>query len=172
MRPTFPNRIKETSMLSTEQACSRALTSGAIAGTAASLAAAVAGRREAGSYAAPLNATSHIVWGDRAALRNRPSLKYTATGIALTFGAAVFWASLYEKLFGRTEDAPPRHPLATLGGAALVSAGAYVIDYHLIPRRFTPGYEQRVSGRALAGIFAALALGLAARDLLRAPPGA
>lgn len=37
-----------------------------------------------------------------------------------------------------------------------------------MPRRLTPGYELRVSGRSLAAIFGALALGLAARDIVRA----
>lgn len=157
-------------MLSTEQACSRALVSGTIAATTTALAAAYAGRRETGSYAAPLNATSHILWGDGAALRNRPTLKYTATGVLLTHGAALFWATLYEKIFGRSASAT-RAPAMALAGAALVSAGAYLTDYHLMPKRLTPGYEKRVSGRALTGIFAALALGLAARDLVLAARG-
>jgi hypothetical protein len=154
-------------MLSTGQACSRALVSGTIAALATASAAAFAGRRETGSYAAPLNATSHILWGETAAVRNRATLKYTGTGLLLTHAAAVFWAMLYEKLFGRSAAAPPS-PVAALAGAALVSAGAYLTDYHLVPQRLTPGYERRVSGRALAGIFAALAIGLAARDLFRA----
>ncbi len=53
-------------------------------------------------------------------------------------------------------------------GAAVVAASAYVIDYHLIPRRFTPGFEHRVSGKSLAVILAALAVGLATRDIISA----
>lgn len=155
-------------MLSTEQACSRALVSGTIAAMTTALAAALAGRREVGSYAAPLNATSHILWGDNAAIRNRPTFKYTVTGLLLTHGATLFWATLYEKLFGRGISRPPRSPMTALAGGALVSAGAYLTDYHVVPKRLTPGYEMRVSGRALAGIFAALALGLAARDVMAA----
>ena len=153
-------------MLSTEQALSRALISGSVAAAVTTLAAAFAGRRQTGSYAAPLNATSHVLWGEDATWRNRATLKYTGAGLLLTHGAGIFWASLYEKLFGRARGNRPS-PLAALTGAALVSAGAYLTDYHLVPKRFTPGYERRVSGKALAGIFAALALGLAARDLLR-----
>lgn len=152
-------------MIPTVQAGSRALASGSIAAVTTALAAAVAGRREAGSYAAPLNATSHILWGEQATWRNRPTLKYTGVGLLLTYGATLFWATLYEKLFGRGDGRQRRSPLTALGGAALVSAGAYLTDYHLMPRRLTPGYERRVSGKALAGIFAALALGLAARDM-------
>ncbi|HVL76748.1 MAG TPA: hypothetical protein VM406_12095 [Noviherbaspirillum sp.] len=155
-------------MLSTEQACSRALVTGSVAAAITAAAAAVAGRRQTGSYAAPLNATSHILWGEDATWRNRATLKYTGTGLLLTHAAGVFWASVYEKLFGRADDTSPPSPLLALAGAAAVSAGAWLTDYHLVPRRFTPGYERRVSDRALAGIFTALAIGLAARDLWRA----
>jgi len=161
-------------MLSNEMAVRRALTSGSIAAVLTALTAAVAGRREAASYAAPLNATSHILWGEQATWRNQPTLKYTGVGVLLTYGAAVFWAALYEKLFGRARrSARSQHPVAegalrAIGGAAAVSAGAYVTDYHLMPRRLTPGYERRVSGKSLATIFAALALGLAARDVVLA----
>lgn len=47
-----------------------------------------------------------------------------------------------------------------------MAAGAYVTDYYLVPRRFTPGYEKRLSGQALALIYGALALGLAASTML------
>jgi hypothetical protein len=52
-----------------------------------------------------------------------------------------------------------------LRGAA-VSAAAYVTDYHLVPRRLTPGFELRLPRLALAPIYAALAVGLSLRDLL------
>lgn len=154
-------------MLSTELAVRRALVSGSVAAAAAAATAAFAGRRQTGSYAAPLNATSHILWGEDATWRNQPSWKYTGAGLLLTHGAGLFWATLYEKMFGRGDQASPPAPLAALAGAAAVSAGAYLTDYYLVPRRLTPGYERRVSGGALAGIFAALAVGLAARDLVR-----
>ena len=137
----------------------RVLVSGTLAGVAAAVAASIAGRRQAGAYAAPLNATSHIVWGDRAARRNAVSLKYTGVGAALHYGAALFWAALYELLPGR---APLR--------AATVAATAYVVDYHVVPRRLTPGFEMRVSPGALAAVYGALALGLWASSL-RVHPG-
>jgi hypothetical protein len=52
-------------------------------------------------------------------------------------------------------------------GAAAVSAVAYVTDYHLVPRRLTPGWEHRVSGKSLAAVYGVLALGLAACNLMR-----
>ena len=45
---------------------------------------------------------------------------------------------------------------------------AYVVDYHVVPRRLTPGFELRVPRRALAAVYGALAVGLALRDMYRA----
>jgi hypothetical protein len=140
----------------------RALLSGTVAAAAVTLAASLAGRRATGSYAAPLNATSHFLWGERAGRRNDYSLKYTATGFIANYGASVFWALFYEALAGRM---PP------LVRGAAVSALAYVTDYHVVPRRLTPGFEMRLTRPALAAIYAALALGLSARDLLSRKPG-
>ncbi|OGB23662.1 MAG: hypothetical protein A3I66_24040 [Burkholderiales bacterium RIFCSPLOWO2_02_FULL_57_36] len=152
-------------MLNTESAMRRALVSGTLAGMASAAATALAGKKEIGSYAAPLNATSHILWGDVAAMQNRLSLKYTLTGFLLNHAAAIFWAAVYETFFG-ARPGKPDSPLRPLAGSALVTAGAYLTDYYLVPRRFTPGFEKRLSGRSLATVFGVLALGLAAHDLI------
>jgi hypothetical protein len=136
----------------------RALVSGTVAAAAVTLVVSLAGRRIAGSAPAPLNATSHFLWGERAGQQDGYSLKYTATGFAANYGASVFWALFYEALAGRL------HPLAR--GAA-VSALAYVTDYHVVPKRLTPGFERRRPAGALAAAYAALALGLSARDLVK-----
>jgi hypothetical protein len=74
----------------------------------------------------------------------------------------VFWALFYEALADR---------MAPLARGAAVSALAYVVDYHVVPRRLTPGFEMRLGRPALAAIYAALAFGLSARDLLSRKPG-
>jgi hypothetical protein len=156
----------------------QALISGTVSGLATAGVASLAGKRENGSYAAPLNATSHIIWGEEAAWRDRPSLKYTLTGFLLNYASTIFWASFYERLFGRhstprrmrrlpfTASPEPASLVTPVCDGAAVAAAAYVIDYHLIPKRFTPGFEKRVSGKSLTAIFAALAIGLAARDMI------
>lgn len=168
----------------------RAVISGTIGGLAAAAAASLAGKREDGSYAGPLNATSHIIWGDEAARQDEPSLKYTLTGFLLNHASAIFWALFYEKLLGKGEKRQSwHHPknwnqgargdrttaaptedaiLKPILDSAAVTAGAYLIDYHLIPRRFTPGFEKRLSGKSMAAVFVALAAGLAARDIIQA----
>jgi hypothetical protein len=141
----------------------RALTSGTVSALTASLAAALTGKRETGSYTSPLNATSHILWGDEAARHDEPSWKYTATGFLLNHAAAVMWGAAFARWFDKPEEEGIVKPLI---GAAVVTAGAYVTDYYLVPKRFTPGFEKRVSGRSLATIYGALALGLAASSLI------
>jgi hypothetical protein len=162
----------------------RAAASGTLGGLATAIAASLAGKCEDGSYAAPLNATSHVIWGDKAARQDDVSLKYTLTGFLLNYASAIFWALFYEKLLGRpasrsqkmssghrasgTAPAKAKSLAKPILGAAAVTAGAYIIDYCLIPERFTPGFEKRLSGKSLAAVFATLAVGLAARDLMDA----
>lgn len=141
----------------------RALASGTVAAAAVASVASIAGRRRTGSYAAALNATSHVVWGEQAAMRNAPSLKYTAIGYVANHGASIFWAMFYELLGWRGKRTPAR----ALTDGALVAATAYVVDYHVVPKRFTPGFEKRLPNSALAAVYAALALGMSMRDLLR-----
>jgi hypothetical protein len=158
-------------MQSDSSVLKRTLVSGTVSGLAGALAAAFAGRRETASYSAPINATSHILWGDEAAHHGNPSIKYTATGFLLNHAAAVMWAAVYEKWVEPTvarwfSRQPNLAPLVVVGSAAAVSAGAYVTDYYLVPRRFTPGYEKRLGGQSMVLIYGALALGLAASTLL------
>jgi hypothetical protein len=137
----------------------RALVSGGAAALATALVAVLAGRRLAGSPAAPLNATSHFLWGEEAARKDAGSLKYTGIGLATHFSASLFWALFYEAL--------PKGRTRALPNAALISAAAYITDYYIVPKRLTPGFELRLPGRALAAIYGAFALGLSARDLFR-----
>ncbi len=155
-------------MISTETAIKRALTSGTLAGIATALATALAGKRETGSYTAPINATSHVVWGEQAAMQNRPSLKYTLTGFMVNHASAIFWAVFYEKFFGARSGPSSRRGswVRPLAGSAAVTAGAYLTDYYLMPKRLTPGFEKRLSATSLIAVFGVLALGLAARDLM------
>ena len=88
-------------------------------------------------------------------------MKYTSTGFVANYGASVFWALFYEALGG----GKPRRPARALLDGALISAAAYVTDYHVVPRRLTPGFEMRVPRAALACVYAALAVGLSLRDL-------
>lgn len=139
--------------------------SGALAGVAVNLATAACGETELGHPAAPLNAVSHSLWGERAAERDGFSARYTLNGLAINEGATIFWAAVYEKLFGDAADRG-RVPLALVGGGA-VAGLAYVTDYYLVPKRLTPGYEKRLSSKSLLVIYAVLGAGLGLGALLR-----
>ena len=132
-----------------------AIASGVIAGAATAAAVALCGMANRTGAAAPVNATSHILWGDEAGTASQPDVRHTLPGLALHFGATIFWAALYEAM--------PRHPL---GGPA-TAAVAYVTDYHVVPRRLTPGWELRLPGRSLAVIYLVLAASLPLRGLFQ-----
>ena len=142
-----------------------ALVAGSIVCVVTAAVAALRGMSDSGSAVAPINATSHVVHGPEAGRVDVPDFKHTVLGLAINAGASVFWATLYERLFagaGNRSDVGK----ALLGGG-VVAATAYLVDYHLMPKRLTPGWEARVSGRSLAMIFGAMALSLPMRNLLK-----
>ena len=127
---------------------------------------ALLGRRDSGSAWAPLNAPSHWLFGRRALRQDAPSLRYSATGIVTHHLSAIFWGLCYEALLRRGRRRAPG--LAhQLGDAALVTAGAAVVDLLLVPERLTPGFEHRLSGRSLTCVYGAFAVGLATGSVLR-----
>jgi len=141
----------------------RALRDALVSGTSASITSTAVlmtcGAHEAGHALAPTNATSHWYWGDGATRRNRFSWRHTVLGYATHHGASVFWAFLYEMLFG-TRRAEKPAPVALAQGAAIAALACFV-DYRLTPRRLMPGYEQRLSRRSLTAVYAAFGAGLA-----------
>lgn len=150
-----------------------ALREGIVAGSAASvLSTAVlvlAGHREAGSAVAPTNAVSHWLWGDESLHVEQPTWRHTLTGYVTHHLASIFWATLYSRVHGWRESAKTL-PQAAAGGVA-TSAVAYVVDYYMVPKRLTPGYEHRISAGSMLATYSALAAGLALGALLlgRAP---
>ena len=85
-----------------------------------------------GRSAPGLNAISHIVWGEKVARQPTWTFRYTGTGLLLNHIACLFWAGCYEALWRRHRSQRDAMTIALL---------AYVVDYHIIPKRFTPGFE-------------------------------
>ncbi len=142
-----------------------ALVAGSIVAAVTIASVAWRGRHDSGSAVAPINATSHVVYGPEAGNVDVADFRHTLPGLAINAGASVFWAAVYERLFGRADEGDSVGK-ALLGGGA-VAGLAYLLDYHLLPKRLTPGWEERVSGRSLGLIFAAMALTLPVWSLLR-----
>jgi hypothetical protein len=140
-----------------------ALREGSVAGGAATLLSlavlALAGRRENGSAVAPVNAVGHWLWGDEALRADEASLRHTGTGVVTHLAAGVFWAALYSRLWGQ-RPAAGSVPQAIAGGIA-TSAVAFAVDYGVVPKRLTPGFEHRLDAGAMLATYASLAAGLA-----------
>lgn len=141
------------------------LSSGQAVGMATAATSAACGQVENGNAIAPLNAMSHLLWGEEAAAQDEFSVKYTLAGLALCTSANAGWAALYEKWFGPAADEGETGKL--LLGAVAVAAIAYVVDYILAPPRFTPGLEKRLSRRSILLVYLSLAIGLAVSGLRR-----
>lgn len=129
---------------------------------ATTAAACIASKLETGRTAAALNATSHIVWGEPAFRADAASVRYTLVGALLNAGAMLAWSAVHELL------PEPRSLAARAAKATGVTAASYVTDYYLVPKRLTPGFEERLSGEALALVYVALGLGFLASPQLTA----
>lgn len=130
-----------------------AIETGILAAGVTTLAAASVGTLEQNDPLAPINAVSHIAWGDEAARHSEASLKYTGTGLVLNAMAVAGWAILHVACFQKQSRSLDR----ALALGAVTSAAAYVTDYHIVPQRVTPGFEKVVKPRSLLMIYAALA---------------
>jgi hypothetical protein len=133
----------------------RALVSGSVASVLSTVAISAGSYRQTGSAFSGTNATSHWLWGEQAKHRRAPSLRHTLPGYAIHHGSAVFWACLFETLNARQSS---RCRQATT--AALTSAIAYTVDYHVVPTELWPGYERRLSPSGMVGTYVAVAAGL------------
>ncbi|MDB5896160.1 MAG: hypothetical protein JWQ88_3691, partial [Rhodoferax sp.] len=134
-------------------------TAGSVASLVSTAALLVAGRRECGAPFAPLNAISHWVWGDEALGRNRPDLRHSGVAWLTHQASSVFWAGLHARL--RRQMGGVASGAGLLGSSVAMSAFACLADYRFTPPRLRPGFEHRLSRTAIAGVYAAFALGLA-----------
>lgn len=132
---------------------------GTVASVLSSAVLTLAGRRQAGSGAAPTNATSQWLWGRQARQVDRMDGRHTAAGYAIHHLASTFWALLHARaVHGRGFAA---QPVPAAAAAATTAALAAFVDMRLTPDRLTPGFEHRLDRTALVGAYAAFALGLA-----------
>jgi hypothetical protein len=111
---------------------------------------------------ATLDAMSHIAYGDKAFAHTELCAKHTLVGAALNAGAMGTWAWVHARIARRR----PRSVTRAFVTGAAVAALAYVVDYHVVPRRLTPGFEARLSPRGFVAMYAVMAASLAAGELL------
>ena len=142
----------------------RTLQTAGPATAATSAAVAACGSFDNDSAVAPINAVSHIAWGDEAAEHDEGSLKYSATGAVLNAAAVASWAAVYELGFGRR--ARQGNVTAAIVGGVATAALAYVTDYYIVPKRLTPGFEKRLSSPSMFAVYATLAASLPLASLI------
>jgi hypothetical protein len=116
------------------------------------------GRADTGSAAAPLNAVSHVLWGDEALRRDDATAEHTLLGATVHAASALFWAGLYAWVHEQRSE--PTLANAATDAAALTLLAA-VVDFKVVPKRLTPGFERRLTTTSLASVYAALGMGLA-----------
>lgn len=138
-----------------------AFVTGTIAAVATTVAAAVFAKAEKKGVAEVLNAPSHIAWGDEAFEAKKLDVKHTWVGIKLNALAVTMWALVSETILGRKR----RTLTKTAVTAAAVTTAAYVADYKVVPKRLTPGFEEKLSKKALFGIYVVLGVALLAGGL-------
>lgn len=119
---------------------------------------------ENGHAARPMNAVAHIADGGPPPAHDGPFHRNTALGFATHLGASVWWAAFFEGLFGPSARSSSRDALA---GAASVAATAYVVDYHVVSKRFRPGFERYLSSSGMLAVYASLAAAFALSARLR-----
>lgn len=133
----------------------RTLRSGSAAAIATTVVLALRARAEGQHVVQPVNATSHWFLGDAAGRSRAVDLKHTLGGYLTHHAASLLWAGVFEAL---RLWRPQRNPL---GDAALVATLAAVVDYAVVPRRLTPGWELVVRPRSIALAYTAMGLVLA-----------
>jgi hypothetical protein len=147
-----------------------AAVSAAVTGTVAAIFTTVAlgllARAEGRPPLAPVNASGHWLHGEGAGKGGRADIAHTGTGLATNHLASIFWALPFEwRLAGKEAQTPG----AILREAASMAAIAAAVDYGLMPKRLTPGWENEVGPRSVIAAFGAMALGLAAGAFLTQP---
>ncbi|MCE7031494.1 hypothetical protein LY625_02450 [Lysobacter sp. GX 14042] len=131
----------------------RVMAGGSIASMLSIIVAGVLARRRTGSLASAPNATSHWIWGERAGRRHQVTLRHTALGYAIHHASSMWWACFHEAGLDRTRV--PAWVLAPAMGAV-----ALVVDYTVVPRRLTPGFDRHLSRTALVSVYVAFSAGL------------
>jgi hypothetical protein len=128
----------------------RILVSGTLASAVSALAAIVCSRVENRHAARSMSAVAHIYDGGKPPSRDGRAGRNAWVGFGIHTLASVWWALVQEGL---------RRP-------AVVAGLAYLVDYHVVPRRLRPGFEAHLSAKSMVLVYGALAAGYALGNAL------
>jgi hypothetical protein len=128
-------------------------------GTGAALASVAAitalARVEGRDIRRPVNASSHWLWGDDAAWTAKTDLARTGIGGATNLLAGFMWGAL----FGAYLHLRRPEPVGIVRDGVVLGGLAGLLDYGLLPRRLSPGWELALSSRSVVLSMAAMATG-------------
>ena len=141
------------------RAWQRAFFSGSAASIASTIALAFCGKKELNDPLTPINGPSQWILGRRAPYQDGFRFPHTIIGYAIHHTMSVMWAIVFERWL---EERQRDRQFDALTAGVVVSAIACAVDYQCTPERFTPGFEKRLSRKALFLVYAAFAAGLAA----------
>lgn len=141
----------------------QAMASGSVASIVSTAVLAGCGTRDCRSAYAPVNAVSHWLWRDTAVYQQRATLRYTLAGYVIHHAMSILWAVAYEAWLGKR----PRPAWQVCTAGLGVAGAACLVDLKATPQRLTPGFERRLSGPSLAGVYVAFGIGLALMRIVR-----
>lgn len=96
-------------------------------------------QQETGSAWSALNAVAHIIDGDDKEQPTAFSARESLLGLTVNAAAMGAWGVLYEGALDVLGQKP------SFIAAAVGVTAAYVIDYKVVPKQYTPGIETRLS---------------------------
>ncbi|MBK9134609.1 MAG: hypothetical protein IPM15_09835 [Betaproteobacteria bacterium] len=134
------------------------VSSGLLAALLSGAALAWRGQRETGSAAAPVNAIAHWFWPRTAFKEDGVTMRYSGTGLTTHVLSSLFWSGIYT-LARRARRRPT--PANAVADAAAITAVAAAVDLVVVPKRLSPGFEERLSPRGLTWVYVAFGTGLA-----------
>ena len=120
----------------------------------ATLGALVGFGRAHGGWLQPVNAVAHPVLGTRALLLDGFEPAVTGTALVIHLLAIGVWAFLFTLVAGSRRGA------GLVIAAAVFTASVFVIDQHLLPATFAPGFERVLSTSETVVVYITLALAL------------
>ena len=134
------------------QSLARGFKTGLVLAAATNAVIMLASDKENDSPWAALNCVAHIVDGDDKEQPEGYAPRESRIGILVNGTAMSAWGVLYEGalLVTRTRSSPLT--------ALLAVGAAWVIDYRIVPKRFTPGIEKRLSQRSVLLSYTAMAV--------------
>ncbi len=106
----------------------------------------------------PVHAVSHILFGDKVLQEARFHAKYWISGFVLNAGAMYGWAAVAELGYLRFSFKTGDLITAILMAIALTII-AFITDFHIVSKRFTPGFEKVISRSAVYTVYVCLAIG-------------